>query len=218
MCLDDQIISEYIDGELSEPWKSQLEEHLDWCESCKSRLRSLEAIKADMKESALEDSQVGYSQNRVMRYINANVLNQPKHTLLQKVHNFVSKRVFLPICTAVVTFCFCLIVFTSPEKVEEIVPTVGIPSLSIESITPVRLSDNYTTSQSLENYSIDEILRYLDDSGYDVTISVKSIKPINEGTVIKNDSKSLFNISPPISTDFRFGLSNKSYFTFKGNL
>ena len=178
MCVDDQLLSAYIDGELSEPWKSQINEHVEWCEACKKRLGDMRGLHTIVHNAMLDDESVGYSQNRVMKYLNSNVLNKEKHTWKQKVHNFVSKKVLLPICTAVLSFCFCLIIFTSPDKMKEIAPTDAVSSLTIENITPVRLTDNYTTIQSLSNYSLEDIMEYLDAMGYDVSISMKGISPI----------------------------------------
>lgn len=205
MCVDDQILSAYIDGELSEPWKSQIDEHLEWCEACKKRLTDLKEVHSVVSNAVLEDGAVGLSQNRVMRYLNANVLNKEKHTWLQKLHKIVSKKILLPICSAALTFCFCLIIFTSPEKVTEITHVDNVPSLSIENITPVRLTDNYTTSQSLSNYSLEDIMEYLDKSGYDVTVKTKAITPINGPTEIHMTYTPIrFNISPTDILEWKF--------------
>jgi hypothetical protein len=178
MCVDDQILSSYIDGELSDPWKAQIEEHLEWCDACRLRYNAIKGLHEKVKESVISDDSIGLSQNRVMRYLNANVLNKEKHTWLQKLHKIVSKKVLLPICSAALTFCFCLIFLNPSGKVNDLFVVPDSPSLSIDNIVPVRLSDNYTTSQSIENYSLEEIIRYLDESGYDVTIRSKSIQPI----------------------------------------
>lgn len=179
MCVDDQILSSYIDGELSEPWKSQLEEHLEWCEACRIRYANLKKISEVTQKAVLEDSDIGFSQNRVMKYLNANVINKPKHTFLQKARNLFRNKVFLPAFTAVASFCFCLIIFSSPDKVTQISPDTGTTSLSIENITPVRTSDNYTTSNTLSKYSLEEIIQYLDSEGYDVTVSYKPLIGLN---------------------------------------
>ena len=78
----------------------------------------------------------------------------------------------------------------------------------MENITPVRLSDNYTTNETLERYSLDDILKYLDEKGYDVSIKVKSIKPLDEGEVIKDEGVISYN----------FILPNISAFTFNPNV
>ena len=179
MCVDDQILNSYIDGELSEPWKSQIEEHLEWCEACRIRYANLKKISEVTQKAVLEDSDIGFSQNRVMKYLNANVINKPKHTFLQKVRNLFRNKVFLPAFTAVASFCFCLIIFSSPDKVTQISPEVTAPPLSIENVTQVRSTDNYTTSNSLNKYSLEEIIQYLDSEGYDVTVTYKPLIGLN---------------------------------------
>jgi hypothetical protein len=52
------------------------------------------------------------------------------------------------------------------------------PIVDMENIIPVRASDNYSTSQSLKNYSLEDIIKYLDSCGYDVSIKLKVIEPI----------------------------------------
>ena len=178
MCVDDQILSSYIDGELSEPWRAQIEEHLEWCDACRLRYNTIKGLHEKVEESVISDDSIGLSQNRVMRYLNANVLNKKRHTWIQKLHMLINRRFLIPVCTAAVTFCFCLIFLNPSGKVDDLSVGSSYSSLSIDNIVPVRLSDNYTTSQSIENYSLEEIIRYLDESGYDVTIRSKGIQPI----------------------------------------
>lgn len=196
MCLDDQIISEYIDGELDEPWKSQVMEHLSWCESCKSRYNDIKSLQESIKGSVLDDDAISRSSKRVMRYMESNVIDKPKHTYIQKIRNFFSKKVVMPICAAALTFCFCMIIFNgSPEDGALIVDTPSV-SLNIDNVVPVRTSDNFTTSQTLKDYSLEDIIKYLDDSGYDVTISPKVLSPIE----MEHDNK--LTVSPYMSVFF----------------
>ena len=105
MCLDDQIISEYIDGELQEPWKTQLEEHLDWCPSCKKRFEDISSLKTRMNESVLEEDIIQERQDRVLKYITANVLHKKSKFKLfkEKIESFIKvplKRVLIPAAAA----------------------------------------------------------------------------------------------------------------------
>ena len=52
-------------------------------------------------------------------------------------------------------------------------------TIDLNNITQTRSSDNAATSKSLENYSLDEILKNLDARGYDVDIRLKSIQPLS---------------------------------------
>ena len=44
MCIDEALLSSYLDGELKEPYKSQTEEHLAHCSACRARLERLRTI------------------------------------------------------------------------------------------------------------------------------------------------------------------------------
>lgn len=208
MCPDEQILNEYIDGELESPWKDQIEEHLDWCEGCKKRLETIKSIRKVVQNSVLSDKNIEYSQDRVMRYLNANVLNKEKHTWLQKLHKIVSKKVLLPICSAAVTFCFCLIIFNTGGN-KDIISVQETPSvLSIENITAVRSSDSYTTTKSLNDYSLEDIIQHLDKMGYDVTISNKGIVPLD----YEEKESSVLVIYPP---DIPFTFNYPLKFSFE---
>lgn len=179
MCPDEQILNEYIDGELGSPWKDQIEEHLDWCDGCRKRLENIKSIRKIVQNSVLSDEIIEHSQDRVLKYLNANVLNNSKHTFLHKVKEFFNKRIVLPVCAAAVTFCFCLIFFNGVGK-DSVIPVPETSSvLSIENITAVRSSDSYTTTRSLNDYSLEDIIQHLDKLGYDVTISSKGIAPLD---------------------------------------
>ena len=178
MCLDDQMLSEYIDDELTEPWKSQVMEHLEWCESCKSRYNELESLKKSMAKASLDDDVISSSQSRVLRYLDSNVIGKSRHRILQSIGNFFNKKILVPACAVAITFCFCLIIFNSPKENDIIVAQDNVPSLSLDNVIQVRSSDNYTTSQTLSDYSLEEILQYLDDSGYDVTLRNKSVSAV----------------------------------------
>ena len=58
MCLDDQILSTYLDNELSEPWKSQVEEHLGNCPSCRTRFQNLMKISDTVRAAGLTDEEI----------------------------------------------------------------------------------------------------------------------------------------------------------------
>lgn len=213
MCIDDQILNSYIDGELSEPWKNQLEEHLEWCEACKIRYANLKKISEVTQNAVLSDEDINYSQNRVMRYLNTNVINKPKHTFLQKIKNLFRNKVFVPAFTAALSFCFCLIIFTPHEKVSNIIPQPLEPNLILENIVPVRTTDNYTTSNALSNYSLEEILSYLDAEGYDVTISYKPLYEIDSNYEVH---KTIEPSNVPFSISYQVlnGILDSNSFTF----
>lgn len=178
MCLDDQMLSSYLDGELEEPWKSQVEAHLDWCKACQVRLENLKNLENKVKDASLSQSEIETRKERVMALLDKNVLNKTSHTWWGKLKDFVKSHVFVPIgATAAATFCVCLILFT-PSVKGDTIPYIQGPFMNINDITPVRASDNYTTEKSLSSYSLEDILKYLDSMGYDVQLRLKNIIPI----------------------------------------
>ena len=44
MCIDSQMLSAYLDGELPEPYRTQVEEHLEHCAACRKHLEDMKAL------------------------------------------------------------------------------------------------------------------------------------------------------------------------------
>lgn len=179
MCLDDQILSTYLDGELTEPWKSQVEEHLSYCASCKDRFLKLKSLRDVVHSAALTDEEIAPRQAKVLSIIEKNKFTQkPKLSFLKKHFNVSTPQIIGVAAAFVVVFIGSWAVFGGNSKDNKIsLPDVNT-TIDLKNITPVRSTDNATTSKSLENYSLDEILKNLDARGYDVDIKLKSIQPL----------------------------------------
>lgn len=177
MCLDDQLISTYLDGELEEPWKSQVEEHLSYCQKCKSRLESLENLRSQIKDAALSDAEIQEHQERVLSYLEKNYLNKNRRfAFLKKQIQFSVTQVMGAAAALVIVFVGSWSVFgTHKGNVIDVPQTETV--VDVSSITPVKATE--TTKQSLDSYSIDEVIKYLDSKGYDVTITLKGIQPLD---------------------------------------
>ena len=78
MCLDDQILNTYLDNELAEPWKSQVEEHLSYCSSCRTRYQNLLKISDAVKSAELTADEIQPHQDRVLSMIEKNYLSKGK--------------------------------------------------------------------------------------------------------------------------------------------
>ncbi len=180
MCLDDQILNTYVDGELEEPWKSQVEEHLSYCVSCRNRCNSLRELSARIKDAELSQSEIESRKDRVMSVLEKNYLNKKKGFLKNRIFKFTFPQFAIGTAAAfVIVFAGSFALGSRANKSDIIpVPEIGY-SVDINNITPVRASDNATTAKSLESYSLDEILKNLDARGYDVDIRLKSIQPVN---------------------------------------
>lgn len=216
MCPDEQLLSTYLDGELKEPWLSQVLEHLEWCTVCQQNLERLKNVKKATENAKLEEEKVETSKKRVLNFLNKNTLATKKKSLRGKLSNLIRAKAFWPVLSAVTTFCFCLIVLNPLPKKSDIIPYPDLPTiLELDNIVPVRTTDNYTTDTTLKNYSLEEILKYLNDMGYEITLRNKKIEPLNIPQIIDNTEQlapdiKLFN--PPEK------LEDPSSFNFKSEL
>ena len=182
MCLDDQILNTYLDGELTEPWKSQVEEHLSYCPSCRTRYQNLLSIKGAMKSSELSDEEIQPRMDRVLTMIEKNYLSKKrgKQSLLRRTFKLTAPQLIGVAAAFVVVFVGSWAVFGGNGSSDNAIPLPDVnTSIDLTNITQTRSSDNATTSKSLENYSLDEILKNLDARGYDVDIRLKSIQPLS---------------------------------------
>ena len=182
MCLDDQILNTYLDGELTEPWKSQVEEHLSYCPSCRTRYQNLLLIKGAMKSSELSDEEIQPRMDRVLSMIEKNYLSKKKgkQSFLRRTFKLTAPQLIGVAAAFVVVFVGSWAVFGGNGSSDNAIPLPDVnTSIDLTNITQTRSSDNATTSKSLENYSLDEILKNLDARGYDVDIRLKSIQPLS---------------------------------------
>jgi anti-sigma factor RsiW len=180
MCLDDQILNTYLDGELTEPWKTQVEEHLNYCSACKTRFAQLRSLHAVVSGARLEEQEIEVHQEKVLRFIEKNYME--KRRKVGVLHrDFRSKTPML--LTAAAAFVFVLVgalligPASSPEQ-GDLIPRV-VPA-SEGSVVQVRATEGLAASQVLENYPLEEILKYLDSKGYEVDLRVKGIQPVGE--------------------------------------
>ncbi|MCR5761498.1 MAG: hypothetical protein K6F82_05850 [Sphaerochaetaceae bacterium] len=187
MCLDDQILNTYLDGELEEPWKSQVEEHLSYCTSCKIRYNSLKKLRDTVKSAALTQEEIQGSQDRVLAMLEKNYLNKPaKKKFMGKEIKFTVPQ-FMGVAAAfVIVFAGALSLFGNRSASSIPLPDVN-SSINLENITPVKATETSVTKKTLDDFTLDEILKYLDGKGYSVDIHLKSIQPIDpavEETVV----------------------------------
>lgn len=187
MCLDDQILNTYLDGELTEPWKTQVEEHLNYCVACKTRFEQLRSLHAIVSGSRLEDETIAVHQNRVLQFIEKNYMEK-RHKVGFLHRDFRVKTPML--LTAAAAFVFVLVgaLLLGPGKqadANELIPRV-LPA-SEGSLVQVRATEGLAASQVLESFPLEEILKYLDAKGYAVELRVKGIQPVGEAMMVPTE-------------------------------
>ena len=176
MCIDDQMLSAYMDGELMEPYLTQVKEHLEHCQACRTRLEELRALMDKVKAAAIPEEDLLRNKDRIY-----SLLDEKFFTGKKKM-NFFRRRIEMGMpalitAAAAVIFIFVggFMLFGSNEgQTSEILPSFQV---NADSQNVQFVSDNPT---SLDDYTLEEILEYLDQKGYDVDISIKGLKPIEE--------------------------------------
>lgn len=163
MCVDDQLLNTYLDQELKEPWKTQVEEHLSYCNACRLRLSALQEIQNRLASATLNDDEIAPSKERVLTYFEKNRFSGESTKQL-----FWHKRVQVKLMPAILTsaaafvvvFIASFVLFSSnPEQRQEILPVLpirSIPHISDKSATrrvlpwiPSALSKSSITLTSL---------------------------------------------------------------------
>ena len=177
MCVDDQLLNTYLDQELKEPWKTQVEEHLSYCNACRLRLSSLKEIQSRLASATLSDDEIAPSKERVLTYFEKNRFGEQANK-----HLFWHKRVQVKLAPAILTsaaafvvvFIASFVLFSSnPEQRQEILPGVADP---IDSTHIRQVSD--APRPSLDSFSLEQIINHLDKLGYAVKLELKAITPL----------------------------------------
>lgn len=175
MCLDDQILNTYLDGELAEPWKTQVEEHLGYCPACKARSERLAALQRTIQSAVLTDKEIEPHRRKVFSYMENNYFNgKRKVSIFRKKLNVSIPALLTSAAAFVVVFVGAFVLFgTNGQQTAEILPEVS-PLLNQGNIVQVRATDNAGSSRTLDDYSLEEILTFLNTKGYDVDVSVRT--------------------------------------------
>jgi predicted anti-sigma-YlaC factor YlaD len=182
MCLDDALLNSYIDGELQEPWKTQVEEHLSYCSGCKLRFNQLKALVTNLEKATVSQEKVSLSSDRVIKYFEQNRFEEPvkQRFFKKKLQISLVPALLTSAAAIVVVFIGSFVLFGSNNKqTSEIMPEVMLPidSTQLEQVSVKEPS-------SLSDYSLSEIVRYLDSQGYAVKLELKAVNPLDDGTQI----------------------------------
>lgn len=180
MCLDDQILNTYLDGELTEPWRTQVEEHLTYCVACKTRFEQLRSLHIAVSGARLDDAEIAPHANKVLQFIEKNYMEKKS-----KVGFFQRDfRIKTPTLLAVAAaFVFVLVgaLVVNPgvqSQSGELIPRV--PSSTEGTLVQVRATEGLAAAQVLENFPLEEILKYLDSRGYEVDLRLKTLVPLSD--------------------------------------
>jgi len=178
MCLDDALLNSYLDGELLEPWKTQVEEHLSYCNGCQMRLEQLKDLDDKMKSATISDDEIESRADRVMTFFEKNRFDKPKkqNIFRRKIQVNLIPALITSAAAFVVVFIGSFVLFgTNNQQTSEILPEVNLP---IEASQVQQVSSE--KKSSLDDFSLSQIIHYLDSQGYAVTLEVKTVNPLED--------------------------------------
>ncbi|MGM0432629.1 MAG: anti-sigma factor family protein [Spirochaetota bacterium] len=188
MCLDDKTISAYIDGELGEPWKTQVEEHLLHCSTCRQRYDQLELLEEDIQAARIQDEEFSEQQSRVWNYLK-------KHVITEEPTRFFKRRFYIPApvlmgaaAALVLLFAVNFMVFRDAGQSQaDGVDTIPVISSAPEEerasegqgeMVQVSASDSSSVARTLEDLSVEQILKILDERGFEVDLRLKDVQEL----------------------------------------
>ena len=177
MCIDDQLISAYLDGELKEPYLSEVREHLSYCQACRDRLEDFRHLDDKIKSYlSLSEEEKNRNRDKISSLLEEKCFSGGKRSLLRrKIELSVSGLVTAAAALVFVFIGGFMFFGTSTEQTEDILPSFALQADS----SNVRFVSD---SSGLENYTLEEILKYLDSKGYNVDISIKGLTPLETST------------------------------------
>lgn len=185
MCLDDKTLSAYIDGELGEPWKTQVEEHLVHCENCSARYEQLISLGRQIQAARIQDYEFEDQKDRVWSYLKNTVISEEPSRFFKR-RFYIRTPAIMAVAAAFVCL-FALNIFilrdsaTSQDATEAPIPVISsveeTPSADAEGeMLQVSAADSVAVAHILEDMSIEEILQLLDDRGFEVDLRLKSVE------------------------------------------
>jgi len=184
MCLDDQVLSTYIDGELVEPWKTQVEEHISHCSECRQRYEKLLRMQNMLTESQLREDEFAPHKARVWKYLEKTCMtSQPVRFRHRGV--LFSKPVLSAAAAALVVLAgLNFFIFRgvqgegSPDEMPVIDPAVQSSSGN-GNLLSISTTKHETAQMSPEDLSVEQLVKLLDSKGFNVELKLKnSLTPV----------------------------------------
>ena len=71
MCIDLQMLSAYMDGELKEPYRTQVKEHLEHCAACKNLLEDMKKLDEKIQKDVFLEEELNRNKDAIYKKLDA---------------------------------------------------------------------------------------------------------------------------------------------------
>ena len=162
-----------MDGELAEPYRTQVEEHLLHCATCRNLLHSMERLDKIVQSDSFSEETLSKNKDVLFNKLDNKFFREKNRISIfrRKVQMSIPQMIAT---AAAVTFIFVggfMLFGNNASQTSDILPSFSVNAAQDN----VRYVSN---TDSLDNYSLEEILQYLDSKGYNVDISIKGLQPL----------------------------------------
>ncbi len=174
MCIDSQMLSAYLDNELKEPYKTQVQEHLEHCAACRKQLADMRGLDDLIRSTRTSDKLLDRKKDVIFSTLDDKYFRKGKKI------SFIRRKVEMSLpamitAAAAVVFIFIggfMFFGSNPAQTDDILPSFAVAA--------DQQNVRYVSSGkgSLDDYTLEEIMQYLDGKGYNVNITLKGLQPI----------------------------------------
>ena len=89
MCIDAQMLSAYLDGELKEPYRTQVEEHLEYCSACRHHLEDMKALDERISGAAYPQEELTRKKDQIFQLLDKKYFQEGKKV------SFIRRRFYM---------------------------------------------------------------------------------------------------------------------------
>ncbi|GEM_PF-1502127 len=163
MCPDEETLSAYLDGEVEEPFKSKIAEHVKECVKCSAKLESLHRIKSILLEE--NDPEYIESMENVKRRIQISMVAD--NYFFGRLNSFWKRKVVLPLPIAIAAIV--LFFFVGVFLISNIPGNSGIHMMRIRT-EPSGVTEVQVTAP-IED--LEQLLKFIDNSNFKKEVIIK---------------------------------------------
>ena len=95
MCIDLQMLSAYMDGELKEPYRTQVKEHLEHCAACRNLLENMKKLDEKIQKDTFSEEELNRNKDAIFKKLDAKCFGNGKQI------SFFRRKIQMSIPTAI---------------------------------------------------------------------------------------------------------------------